>query len=52
MSSVVYLASLVEMIEFQRALIVVIAAIDVLVVPSYNIKLPPAVILTLCISVF
>ena len=52
MSRVAYLAPLVEITEFQWALIIVIVAVGVLVVPSYEIRFPPAVNLTLWVSVF
>ena len=52
MSRVAYLAPLVEITEFQWALIVIIAAVGMLVVPSYEIRFPPAVNLTLWVSVF
>ena len=46
------MAFFVEMTEFQYALIVVIAAVGVLVVPTCEIKFPPMVSLTLCVSIF
>jgi len=52
MSMVAYFEPGVDMTEFQCALMVVIPAVGVLVTPLYDIRLPPAVRRTLCVSVF